>query len=198
MPARGDRPLTVLYYGNYVPLHGVEFIIEAAQRLRDDPRFRFIMVGSGQARTRALALYTSNPSGNVAFMGRVADDELDRLITESDICMGIFGTSVKAQLVVSNKVWQCLAMGRPVITGNGPGAASVLHSGEHCLLVPHGDAGGLVDALRQLADDPALAARIAENGARLVREQFTSITVARRLIGVVGEVRTSRLAADSA
>ena len=79
------------------------------------------------------------------------------LICNADICLGIFGVSNKARRVISNKVWECLAVGRPIITGNGEGARSILKHGYHCLLVPHGDSKSIANALCRLADNSTWA-----------------------------------------
>ena len=46
--------------------------------------------------------------------------ELSSLIGRADICLGIFGTSQKAASVIPNKVYQCLASGRHVVTRRSP------------------------------------------------------------------------------
>ena len=50
LPERGHRPLHVLYFGAYIPLHGVEYIVRAAKLLEAEGRFEFILVGQGQTR----------------------------------------------------------------------------------------------------------------------------------------------------
>ena len=185
LPERGDRPLLCLYYGTWIPLHGVEHILAAARALRDDPRFRFVLVGRGQTRAEMEATYAADPSGNVEFQPFLPQEDLLALLRDSDLCFGIFGTSSKARSVVSNKVWQCLAMGRPVVTGDGPGARSALRDGEDALLVPHGDAEAIAAALRRLADDEQLARRLANGAARLVQLRYTSTGVGAALAGTV-------------
>lgn len=192
IPQRGHDPLTVLYYGTWIPLHGVEFLLEAARLLAGDKRFRFVCVGSGQMRAELTKRYEENPSGNVEFLPFRPVEELPALIRQADICVGIFGTSRKATRLVTNKVWQCLAMGRPVVTGDGPGARSVLRDGEHCLLVQHGDAQAIARALRRLADDEELARRLGANAARLVVEGYTSAALGRQLAAIVHEAAASK------
>jgi glycosyltransferase involved in cell wall biosynthesis len=168
----GD-PLRVLYVGTFIPLHGVDTIIEAARLLRDDERIRLTLVGKGQTRDQMVQAYERDPSGNVDFPGYVPDDELRRRIGQADVCLGVFGTSEKARRVFTHKVWEALASGRPVVTGDGPGPRSLLVDGENALLVPHGDPEALAAALRGLADDPDLARRLAERGLALAAEHTT-------------------------
>ena len=58
-----DQPLTVFFYGTFIPLQGIEHIIDAAALVaREDERIRFVLCGDGQThaemrrRARSLAL----------------------------------------------------------------------------------------------------------------------------------------------
>jgi glycosyltransferase involved in cell wall biosynthesis len=177
--------LTVLFYGSFIPLHGVHHIVDAAHALRGDGRFKFVLLGGGQTLSSVRATYAARSSGNVEFRERVSPEILPSVVREADICLGVFGTSDKARRVVPNKVWQALAAGRPVVTGDGRGAREFLTDGHDCLLVPHGDGERLASALVRLADDGDLAARLAENGARLVHDRYTSRPIGRLLCGVI-------------
>jgi len=60
-----------------------------------------------------------------------------------------------------------LAHGLPTVSTRGAGRGA-LRDGEHLLLVPPDDGPALAGALVRLADDPALRARLADGGRRLV------------------------------
>jgi glycosyltransferase involved in cell wall biosynthesis len=185
LPPRDVRPLTVLFYGSFIPLHGANVIVDAAHALRSERRIRFVLVGAGQTLTSVRARREARPGADLEFRPAVPLRDLPALVAAADICLGIFGTSDKAHRVVPNKVWQCLAAGRPVVTGNGRGAREVLADGRHALLVPHGDGDALAQAILRLAGDEALSARLAAAGAQLVRDRYTSAPLGRRLRDVI-------------
>jgi glycosyltransferase involved in cell wall biosynthesis len=137
-------------------LHGLETILEAA---RQAPELRFRLVGSGQ-----LERLLERPPENVEWRTWVEYEVLPDELRSAGCALGIFGTSAKARRVIPNKVFQALACGTPVVTGDTPAARELLTDGETALLVPPGDPAALADTLRRLAADPDLARRIAAAG----------------------------------
>lgn len=165
---------TVLFFGSYVPLHGVETIVKAAALLEGHAGIRFKLIGDGQTFARARGLAFEGGRAAVEFHPRVPQDELPRHIAGAQICLGIFGDSDKAFRVIPNKVYQCLAMRKPVITADTGAMREIFTDGVHCCMVPAGDPRALAEKIRFLVEHPGDAGRIAEAGFRLVRERFTS------------------------
>ena len=59
---------------------------------------------------------------------------------------------------------EAMALGRPVIATGQGGSGEYLRDQENCLLVPPGDPRAIAAAVRRLADDPQLRARIRTGG----------------------------------
>ncbi len=150
-----------LFVGKLIPLHGLETILAAA---RLAPELAFRIVGSGQ-----LEHLLAQRSANVEWVRWVDYERLPEELHAAGCALGIFGTTVKAQRVIPNKVFQALACGTPVVTGDTPAARELLADGESALLVPPGNADALAAALQRLAAEPALAERIAAGGLRAYR-----------------------------
>jgi glycosyltransferase involved in cell wall biosynthesis len=174
-----DDIFRVLYYGKYIPLHGVEYIIQAAKELAEYEDIRFEFVGAGQVYSQAQAMASGLGLDNITWQEWLSPERLMRRIAEADVCLGIFGTSRKAGLVVPSKVYIGLAMKRAVITGDSPAAREVLSDGENALLCPMGDGKALASAILRLRGDPMLCRKIASNGHELFRQRFSSQAVGR-------------------
>ena len=179
------RPLRVIYFGGYIPLHGVEYIVQAAKLVEDDGRFQFRFIGQGQMRARAQAEVRRLECSNVEIDTYLPFDRLLAHLRDADICLGVFGTTAKAKRIIGNKVWQSLAVGRPVITGDGPAVREVLVDEEHCLFVPFGDPHAIAQALRRLADDEELARQLAANAADLLHGPLSNAALGRRFVEVL-------------
>lgn len=79
---------------------------------------------------------------------------------------------------------EALLCGAPVIATNSGGVTDIVRDGETGLLFPERDARTLADAIEKILNDHALAQRLSETGAALVREQYTSEYVARQFIEI--------------
>ena len=121
MPTKDSR-FEVLFYGTYIPLQGIDFIIDAAAQLQEShPAIHFTLIGSGQTRKRIERKIKKMNVTNVTLMDPVPYEHLPDCIRAADLCLGIFGTSNKAQRVIPHKVYDAVACGIPVLTGNTPG-----------------------------------------------------------------------------
>ena len=178
--ASGDPegPLRVVFFGLYTPLQGAPVIGRAIDLLRAEP-IEFTMVGHGQdlAATRAAA----GDSPRVRWIDWVAPAELPALVAGNDVCLGIVGTAAKAQRVVPTKVYQGMAAGCAVVTGDTPASAAL---GDAVLRVPVGDADTLAATLRDLHTDKELlhmARRRAQAGASSVTPAAVTAALDARL-----------------
>lgn len=172
-PVEGT-PFTVLFFGSFLPLHGVDEVIEAARLVSAaDRSVRFRFIGSGQTLDLARTRTAEYGLGNIAFEGWLSQSELaERVVRTADICLGIFGRTEKADRVVPHKVFQSMALGKPVITARTPAAEEFFTDGEDIVLCRKGEPRDLAEAILELKRDPVLRRRIAQRGHGLVWRRY--------------------------
>ena len=147
---RADGVFKVLYHGAYLPLHGTEVIVEAARMTQDLPiQWDFLGWGAYKASTEAKAVGLKN----VRFLEKVPYVKVPEVICAHDIVLGVFGTTAKAARVIGNKVYECMACGRPTInefcTGYPPSAKDC----KAIKFIPAGDPAALVKAVEEYRAD---------------------------------------------
>jgi glycosyltransferase involved in cell wall biosynthesis len=189
---REDGVVPVLFYGNYLPLHGVDVIARAALLLRDQPHIRFELIGAGQTYGAVERFVRAHGLDNVTLTPRLPVAELPGRIAAAAICLGVFGVTAKATRVVPNKVYQCMAMDRPVVTARSNASTEHFIDGVHADLVPPGDAAALAAAVRRLSQDPARRRRVGSEAGRLARERFGARRIAEQFVAICARARARR------
>ncbi len=173
---------TVFHYSKFAPLHGIRTILEAAHQLRDHEDVRFLLVGGGQLEREVAGWIDELELTRLEHRAWMEPEELRAAIASAGACLGVFGDTDKAARVIPNKVYQCMAVGAPIVTRDSPGIRELLVDGEHALLTPPADARALAAAILRLRDDPALRARIARGARELFLERCTPSAIGRALL----------------
>lgn len=170
---RTDALFTVLYYGSYIPNHDAPTIVRAAALLRDRTEIRFVMIGDGPQRAECVAEAQRLALANVRFVDWLTQDDLKREIANADLCLGAFGNTPQSRMTVQNKIFECLAMGKPVLTGASDAIADAMVVGEEIAVCARRNPQAIADAIVALHADPAYLARLAEGGAARFQRDYT-------------------------
>jgi glycosyltransferase involved in cell wall biosynthesis len=151
----------LLYVGRLDRRKGVHTAVEALRHLPAEARLD--LVGgwdeAEERRLRALAV-RHGVAERVAFHGQRGRDELPGFYAGADVVLFP---------VVWEEPWglvplEAMAQGRPVVATGRGGSAEYLRDGENCLLFAAEDASALAGAVRRLAGDPGLRARLRTGG----------------------------------
>ena len=154
MPAPDTAgPIRVLFWGTFIPLHGVETIVAAAQRVADcHADFEFRLIGDGQTAPALAERLRARPVPGLSWRRELVDTAtLREELARSHILLGIFGGSDKAAAVIPYKVQQALACNRPLITRASPAMQAHADPQAGLVTVPAADAEALAAALIALA-----------------------------------------------
>jgi glycosyltransferase involved in cell wall biosynthesis len=183
---KDNKIFTVLFFGTFIPLQGVEYIIRAA-RILEKEDIVFNLVGRGQERQKAISLARSLELKNVSFRDMMIPRDLKNEIIKSDLCLGIFGDTPKTSLVIPNKVYEALAMRKPVITAD-TAAIRELFNDDNMFLVKTADPKSLAEGIMRLRNDQALRRKIAQNGfAKFIKFASTRV-LGRELVKVISRL----------
>ncbi|MEP3679392.1 MAG: glycosyltransferase [Paracoccaceae bacterium] len=145
---------TVLFYGQFIPLHGIATIINAAKLAGDKP-IDWVVIGTGQQEKDIAAMLEHDAPKSLMWEKWVPYEDLAQRIADADVCLGVFGTSEKAGRVIPNKVFQILSAGRPLVTRDGPGIRELISDGVPGVeLIPPADPKALVVAVERLLAAP--------------------------------------------
>jgi glycosyltransferase involved in cell wall biosynthesis len=110
---------------------------------------------------------------NVDFEGWLSQRELAEVVARTaHVCLGIFGRTEKADRVVPHKIFQAMALGKPVITARTPAIEEFFSDRENVLLCRKEDPRSLVEAILELKRDTALRERIAQKGHDMVWQKY--------------------------
>jgi len=104
-----------------------------------------------------------------------------KIISESDVSLGIFGKTKKANLVIPNKVYEAVALLRPIITMDSPASREVFTNEEDALLVSNKNPDNLAYAIFRLKNNKKLYDKICKSAYNLYRKKLTSKIIGKQL-----------------
>jgi glycosyltransferase involved in cell wall biosynthesis len=179
----------VFYYGSFLPLHGVDVIIEAAALLRDRPEIHFTLGGDGRLRAAVEQKVDELALTNVEFIGWIPLEQVPEHISQASICLGGHFSSVpKAARVVSTKTFQFIAMRKATVVGDNAATRELFRPGEDVYAVPMGDPKALAEAIRTLTADVEVRQRVARGGYEIFRERLSTRSIAQQLASILEDV----------
>lgn len=161
----------VLYYGTYIPNHGVQVIIKAAHILEKDPPIRFMFIGQGPDQPLAEQLAKELHLSNIIFVDWLEKSELTQYIARANLCLGAFGDTPQSLMTVQNKIFECLAMRKTVVTGVSVATQEAFLNDIHlamCERTPE----SLAATIRQLRNNPEHCQQLADAGWKLFHEHY--------------------------
>jgi len=187
-PRSSGSPLRVGYTGSLFAGRGIDLLLEVAGRC---PWLELHLVGgpADRAATVEAGLRRSGAPGRVVVHGPVSPSEARRLQGDFDVLVAPFGRTVLTDSGVDSsrwmspmKVFEYMGSGRPMVISDLPVLREVLRPDVDALMVPPEDAEALIAALRRLADDPALGARLAASALERAHSEFTWEQRAKRIL----------------
>lgn len=184
--AAAPDTLKVGWWGSFIPLHGVPVIVDAANIVKDCSGIEFHLIGRGQllrqVERRVYELGLSNISVTSDF---VPEQKFGELVSGFDIALGIFAPTPKSGRCVTNKVYEAMAMGKPIITQDSSANREIFTHGENAYLVPAGDAHALAQAVRELASNEALRSKLGSGARALFESKFTEAHIEEELFDII-------------
>jgi len=182
-----NQKIIIGFYGSFIPLHGIEIIIAAAKLLEKRNDLEFVIYGDGPGFSKIRDLTIKLELINTTLKGWVDYSALNDAINTMDICLGIFGESLKAELVIPNKIYHYAACQKPIITADTIGIKEIFEDGSNIILTKN-DASSLSKYIESLADNPVLRSKIAKNAFELVSKQYNERMIASAFLQVVQKI----------
>ncbi|MFV0606719.1 MAG: glycosyltransferase [Niabella sp.] len=180
------------FYGSFVPLQGIGKIIDAAFILKNKEDIEFWIIGSGFEYEKQYQ-YAIQQLGltNIHFSGWVPYDELEKNMSSFDVALGIFGDSLKASLVIPNKIYHYAAMGFPIITRDSTAIREVFSNHENIMLTTN-TPEAIADAIIKVKNNHQLAIKIGENAHRLIAGQYNHQVIANKVYKICNHLLATK------
>ena len=179
----GDEPLRVLWLGRVNLRKGIQYLVEAADTLKDEP-ITFNVVGPLKITEKAIRQAPSN----MTFSGRVSRDETTDYYQQADVF-------VLPTLSDGFAITQLEAMAHnlPVVTT--PNCGRVVTDGDDGWVIPPRDAEALAQKLVCCVENRSQVREMAQ-AARSTSEQYSLENVADHLLSIPSSSRYGSTSLD--
>lgn len=180
-----DKQIIVGFYGSFLPLHGIDVIIEAANILKSNKRIKFRLIGSGDLADKMKLLAKNKNIENIEFIDWISYTELNQEINNFDIALGIFGSSKKANMVIPNKIFHYAACEKVIISMRSVAITEIFeHDKNIYLCEPKPES--LSNAILNL-QDASKRKEIAGSANKMVTEEYSERKIAENILSFISD-----------
>ncbi|CAH6868471.1 Glycosyltransferase WbuB [Vibrio chagasii] len=114
------------YIGTHGMAHGLEHIVDVAERLQSNDDIRVVFAGGGAARQKVVDLVEQKQLKNVVLIDRQPKEMMSRLWSLCDVSLVPLINSDLFKTVIPSKIFECMGMGIPTIMSVPEGEATAI------------------------------------------------------------------------
>ncbi len=180
-----DRFL-ICYIGTMGNAHGLETLIAAAEALRTArPNVMFLLIGEGAEKNRIVELAAARGLANILFLGQQPRERIPAYVSAADLCLVMLKKAELFKTVIPTKLLEYMACERPVVVAVDGQARQIVEEAGAGVFVEPENCGALVQAIRDLAEDPVRRQQMGTSGRQFIVSKFSREKTAREYISVL-------------
>ena len=184
----GDR-FVAMYSGAHGRANAVDQLLKAADLLKDRHDILIACVGDGTERKRLEAEAKLRGITNIQFAGAHAKEKMPEIVNGCDVGMAVLQSNPTFRTVYPNKVFDYMSCARPVLIAiDGVARELVCQQADAGIFAEPENAQAISEALRRLADDPALCAEFGRKGRQWVLANAGREALADRYLEVMTDL----------
>lgn len=158
-----DDKFVVVYAGALGQANDIFTILRAAERLRNEPRIRFVLFGDGKERVHIEQETRRMNLENVIIAGVHPKKEMPYVLASSDVCLAILQNIEMFRTTYPNKVFDYMAAGRATVLVIDGVIRDVIETSRGGVFVEPGDDEQLASTILELSKDPQRVRQMGAN-----------------------------------
>ncbi len=168
-----DNRFTLLYVGTHGLSQGLTTLLDAADRLKDQPDIRVVLAGDGAVKADLIVQARQRDLRNITFLDPLPHDCVSLLLAGADICLVPLRKLPLFEGALPSKMYEMMACARPMILGvEGEARRMIEQEAGAGLAVEPENADALVAAVLYLRQHPEEAEAMGRRGRAFVEARF--------------------------
>lgn len=178
-----EKDQLYIYAGVLGHAQGLEVILKAAELLRDENGIQFLLFGKGPEEKSLKALKEKKSLDNVHFMGLVSKSEMPEILAASSYSIVPLKKLDLFKGAIPSKIFEVLAMERPIILGvEGEAQDLFIKEGQCGLFFEPENHRALADCIARTKKEPPLQEELGRRGREYVKAKFNREVIAEELL----------------
>jgi glycosyltransferase involved in cell wall biosynthesis len=174
-----DTDVLFLYAGIIGLAQGLEIILSAAEKVKENSVIKFILLGSGPEKEKLQAIQKEKQLTNVHFFEAVSKTQMPQIVQASDVSVIPLRKLELFLGAIPSKIFENLAMEKAVILAvDGEARELFVNQGKCALYSEPENVEDLVKNVLLLANDTTLRKQLGERGRIYVEQSFNRNTIA--------------------
>ena len=173
------------YIGTHGMAHHLETVLEAARLVDRKSQVCFLLVGDGAERQNLLRQKETSQLSNVIMLPQQPKELIPEYLSLSDACIVLLKKSELFKTVIPSKIFEAMAMERPVILGVEGESEEIIRQAECGICIEPENAKALANAVLMLHRDRELSRKLGENGRKCVAQYYDRDVLAERYLHIL-------------
>lgn len=179
------------YIGTHGMAHGLENIVDVAERLKNNDDIRIVFAGGGAARQKVVDLVTEKKLINVVLIERQPKEMMPYLWSLCDISLVPLKNSDLFKTVIPSKIFECMGMGIPTLMSVPNGEATgIIQDTKSGLIVEPENAEQIVEAILKLKSDTELYENLRSNSIK-AGSQFSRDLMSGKMLDIFCKLKSN-------
>ena len=177
---------TVLFYGTFIPNHGLDLVYQAMELLKAKEDIRYLFIGDGPEKASLVKNLAGAGIKNVEFIDWVDQKTLVEYINSADLSLGAFGATLQSMMTVHNKVYENMSCGKAFLTGESPAIKAQFENRQeiiYCERTPQ----AIAEAILEVRDNPDLREKLEKNARERFLRDYSFHAQGKRIESYLGE-----------
>lgn len=171
-----------LYAGIIGIAQGLEIILEAAVKLKDNERLKFVLLGNGPEKERLVAIKSQYGLKNVIFIDFVPKSEMPFVLSSVNTTIIPLKKLDIFKGAIPSKIFESLSMEVPILLGvDGEARELFIEQGKCGLYFEPENVNSLSEKILEISSNPQLSDQLGRAGRQYVNTYFNRDIIAEKL-----------------